>query len=175
MRVLWALLLQCLTPTTLESVTESRGQEGAGANEPERPPRRYRVVLVDEARVVERGEELRVWYLPEETGLIRAFEHPQALVDETSEERPPPPGVIWERSTELELVLHTVVICRNTRPWTERLGPLEYLERGRLHTLRHVVETQFLVVGNYRIEKLASRRLTHDLPEPGASQRPKRR
>lgn len=132
----------------------------------------YRVHLLDEATVVERGERVRVWFIPYGDAWIRAAEHPAATVELSSAERSGescPPGTIWQRSVELILPAKTPLLSRITSPLTERLEPMEYLKRGRLGTRRHVNESWFQVVGNYRIARLpAAPESYHDATESKA-------
>lgn len=119
-------------------------------------PATYRVHLVDEATVVERGERVRVWFLPFNDGWIRAKDHPAANLEEARADRRDencPPGTIWRRSIELLLPRNTPLLSRVTSPLVERLAPMEYLTKEKRGMRRHVEETWFAVVGNYRLVK----------------------
>lgn len=116
----------------------------------------FRVHLVDEATVVERGERVRVWFLPLEDSWIRAATHPSAETNlHDSGERDPgcPPGTVWQRHVELLLPRRTPLLSRVTTPLVERLNPIQYLTKDRRGVRRHVEETWFEVVGNYRISR----------------------
>lgn len=112
--------------------------------------------MIDEATVVERGERVRVWFLPYNDSWVRAKDHPQAGLEEVnSEERNPrcPPGTIWRREVELLLPAGTPLLSRVTTPLIEDLEPMEYLVRNKHTMRRHISETWFAVVGNYRLKK----------------------
>jgi hypothetical protein len=116
----------------------------------------YRVHLVDEATVVERGERLRVWFLPHNDTWIRAKDHPGAEQDEALSDRQDqhcPPGTIWKRQLELRLPPGTPLLSRVTTPLIEKMEALSYLMKERRGMRRHIEETWFVVVGNYRIKK----------------------
>jgi hypothetical protein len=122
------------------------------------PSASYRVHVVDEATVVARGQRLRVWYLGLNDGWVRAQDHPGAELEEAFADRRDkscPPGTIWRREIELVLPRGTPLLSRVTTPLVERLAPLEYLTKERRGMRRHVEETWFLVVGNYRLMKMA--------------------
>lgn len=111
-----------------------------------------RVLLVDEATVVPRGEELRVWFVELGQGWVKACDHPRAIDPETETEDGPPPGTVWRRATELSVPVGTRVMRRVTAPHIVRLDPLAYLERGKPGIERRVVESLYRVSGNYRLE-----------------------
>lgn len=120
------------------------------------PAATYRVHLVDEATVVARGERLRVWFLRLNDGWVRAKDHPDAELEEAFSERRDkacPPGTIWRREIELVLPRGTLLLSRVTTPLVEAYAPLDYLMKERHSVRRHVEETWFLVVGNYRLKK----------------------
>jgi hypothetical protein len=119
-------------------------------------PQRYRVRVTDEATVVERGERVRVWFLHLHDGWVRAADHPEADTEEArSEHRDAhcPPGTIWQRHVELKLAPGALLLSRVTRPLIERLDTLHYLTKERRGIRRHVEETWFEVIGNYRLKK----------------------
>lgn len=116
--------------------------------------------LIDEATVVDRGERLRVWFLRQKDTWVRAADHPEASVDLSSAETshaPCPPGTIWQRTVELLLPRHSLLLCRVTRPHIqESWSPIDYLKRGQWGTQRHITETYHRVVGNYRLVRVDS-------------------
>jgi hypothetical protein len=117
---------------------------------------KYRVHVIDEATVVDRGERVRVWFLPYNDSWVRAKDHPQAGLEEVnSEDRHPhcPPGTIWKREVEMLLPFGTPLLSRVTTPLIESLEPMEYLMRNKHTMRRHIEETWFVVVGNYRLKK----------------------
>ena len=121
------------------------------------PTATYRVHLVDEATVVARGQRLRVWFLGQNDGWVRAHEHPNAELEEAFAERRDrscPPGTIWRREIELTLPRGTPLLSRVSTPLVEAFAPLDYLTKERRGVRRHVEETWFLVVGNYRLKKM---------------------
>lgn len=109
------------------------------------------MLVIDEANVVSRGEELRVWFVQLADGWVRAHEHPAVIPPEGEDDEGPPPGTIWRRTTELSLPLGTTLMQRTTSPHVIRLDPLGYLERGPRAIDRRVRETLHRVVGNYRL------------------------
>lgn len=113
-----------------------------------------RIHVVDEASIVERGEQLRVWYVEEGQSFVKAHESPHAVKLE-GEDDEVPPGIVWRRSTELVLPRGTLLFCRVTSPRIEVRDPLEYLTRGELGMHRATRETFFRVLGNYRLEPVA--------------------
>ncbi len=130
----------------------------------------YRIQLVDEATIVERGERVRVWFLPLNDGWVRAKDHPLAQTEEAStDNRDPrcPPGVIWRRSIELLLPPKTHLLSRVTRPLIQKLGTMDYLTQSKYKMQRHVKESWFVLIGNYRLrssqepEKFAHDRKAH--------------
>lgn len=117
---------------------------------------RLRVHVEDDARIVERGERVRVWFLPFRDGWIRAKDHPDADLEWASSEAQDarcPPGVVWRRAIELSLPPGTHLLCRTTSPLVERMTPLDYLVRERRGVRRHVQEDWYRVTGNYRLSK----------------------
>ncbi|OQX68027.1 MAG: hypothetical protein B6A08_12075 [Sorangiineae bacterium NIC37A_2] len=130
----------------------SREDEKQG-REPAQTGPLCRVLVIDEANVVPRGEELRVWFVKLADGWVKAHEHPAVIPpEEDAEDEGPPPGTIWRRMTELTLPLGTILMQRTTSPHVIRLDPLGYLERGPRAIDRRVRETLYRVSGNYRIE-----------------------
>lgn len=118
--------------------------------------RKYRVHLVDEATVVDRGERVRVWFLPLADGWVRAKDHPAAELDEARADRADatcPPGTLWKRHIELTLDEGCPVLSRVTTPLVEKLDPMAYLVKERRSVRRHVEETWFAVSGNYRLTR----------------------
>jgi hypothetical protein len=113
---------------------------------------------MDEATVVERGEKVRVWFVPEGDTWVRAADHPEAVVEMASSERGDgscPPGTIWQRTVELSLPHGAALLSRTTTPAQVQLEPMEYLTRGQLGMRRRVHETWMRVAGNYRLERMA--------------------
>lgn len=122
------------------------------------PDATYRVHLIDEATVVQRGERLRVWFLELGDTWVRAKDHPSAQLDEVDAERRDPgcpPGTIWRRTIELVLPADTPLLSRVTTPLVERLDAMEYLTKERRGMRRHIEETWFRVAGNYRLAKIS--------------------
>jgi len=120
-------------------------------------PPQYRVHLLDEATVVERGERVRVWFMLHGDSWVRAADHPGATVEMSSSERGDgncPPGTVWQRSIDLVLPVETPLLSRTTSPRAEVLQPMEYLRRGKLGMNRSIQETWMRVVGNYRLARL---------------------
>jgi hypothetical protein len=117
---------------------------------------RCRVHLTDEATIVERGEQVKVWFLQFADIWIRAKDHPDAIVEEEgvdSNASRCPPGTVWQRSTDLLLNLGTPLLCRVTRPLIEAFETLDYMTRERRSMRRHIDEQWFVVAGNYRMVK----------------------
>ena len=116
---------------------------------------RYRVHLLDEATVVERGERVRVWFVPEGDTWVRAADHPEAEVEKEFSERGDscPPGTIWQRSIELVLAPRTPLLCRVTRPLIEALQTVDYMTKERRTMRRHVEERWFVLTGNYQMTR----------------------
>ncbi len=130
----------------------SRENEKQG-REPAQEAPLCRVLVIDEASVVPRGEELRVWFVQLKDGWVKAHEHPAVVPpDEGEEDEGPPPGTIWRRTTELSLPRGAILMQLTTSPHVIRLDPLGYLERGPRAIDRRVRETRYRVSGNYRIE-----------------------
>jgi hypothetical protein len=84
---------------------------------------------------------------------MKASEHPDQIPPEGDDSDATPPGVVWQRPVELRLPKGTRLLSRLTSPHVERLAPHEYLERGRLGVGRKVAEEEFVVVGNYRVQR----------------------
>jgi hypothetical protein len=116
------------------------------------PPPLCRLSLLDEARIVDHGEELVVWYVREGEEFTKAGEAQGAEPREPDAQEDAPPGIVWRRTTELLLPRGSVLMKRVTAPRITRTDPLEYLTRGNLGTHRSVREAYFRVTGNYRIE-----------------------
>jgi hypothetical protein len=137
----------------------------------------YRVHLIDEATVVERGERLRVWFLELKDGWVRAKDHPAAELEEVSAERRDqacPPGTIWRRTIELVLPAETLLLSRVTTPLLEHFDAMEYLTKERRAMRRHVEETWFIVSGNYRLSKISEPdRFSRARKAPPASSEPR--
>lgn len=123
-----------------------------------RPPATYRVHLVDEATVVERGERVRVWFLEWGDTWVRAKDHPAAELEEARADRRDqscPPGTIWRRTIELVLPAGCSLFSRVTTPLVETFDTMTYLTKERHTMRRHVSETWFTVAGNYRLAKIS--------------------
>ena len=104
---------------------------------------------------MERGERIRVWFLPLNDGWVRAKDHPDAELEEASTDRRDtrcPPGTIWRRSIEVMLAPGTPLLSRVTRPLVEKLGTMDYLTRNKRGMRRHIDEKWFKVYGNYRLK-----------------------
>ncbi len=122
----------------------------------ESPHPLFRVHLLDEATVVERGEQVKVWFLPWQDSWIRAKDHPAAELEEVSSDRRAtgcPAGTIWQRHIELTLPPKTPLLCRVTRPLIESLRTVDYMTRDRKLVRRHVDELWYILVGNYRMTR----------------------
>lgn len=112
--------------------------------------------LIDEATIVDRGERVRVWFVPLGDTWIRAESHPTAQSDEVRSSLDAsacPPGTVWQRVVELTLPKGTPLLSRVTSPLTETFDPIDYLVKERRGVRRKVDETWFCVSGNYRLTK----------------------
>lgn len=136
--------------------------EGLGSVQPEvvaepdptQKPTLFRASLIDEATIVERGERVKVWFLPWGETWIRAKDHPSAQLEEVSSlmrATQCPAGTVWQRSIEIALAPRTPLLCRITRPLIESLETLDYMTKDRRMMRRHVEERWYLLVGNYRL------------------------
>lgn len=117
----------------------------------------YRVNVLDQAVVAERGQRVTVWVVEFNDGWIRAKDHPQAETAEERAERPAdrcPAGTIWRRSIEFKAPHGTKLRCIVSSPHTERLTPVEYLTRGKHRVGRKLSESLFRVAGNYRLTRV---------------------
>ncbi len=113
----------------------------------------YRIHLVDRAKIVPHGEEVRVWFLQDNDAWVRAKEHPKAELQTANSERADnrcPPGVVWIRHIELRLVKGTLLLCRTSSPLAQQGDMLDFLTRGASRSRRQVREQYHRVVGNYR-------------------------
>lgn len=134
-------------PGSRKGQTSAR-ESGSGTEAPT-----CRILLVDEAHIVARGEALRVWFVALGQGWVKACEHPAVIPQDGPEmEDGLPPGTVWRRATEISVPLGTLIMSRATQPNILRLDPLAYLVRGKVATERRVVETLYRATGNYRIE-----------------------
>lgn len=114
----------------------------------------FRASLIDEATIVERGERVKVWFLPCGETWIRAKDHPSAQSDEVSSDARTtrcPAGTVWQRTIEIALAPKTPLLCRITRPLIESLQTVDYMTKDRRAMRRHVEERWYLLVGNYRL------------------------
>lgn len=105
---------------------------------------------------MERGERLRVWFVPYNDSWIRAKDHPDAEKEEAFSDRRDqrcPPGTIWKREIEVKLPPGTHLLSRVTTPLVEEMDAMDYLLKERRGMRRHVEEFWFQVVGNYRTMK----------------------
>src|SRR5690606_16137145 len=161
------------------SLAEGLGsiQPGAVA-EPDPTQKRalFRASLIDEATIVERGERVKVWFLPWGETWIRAKDHPNAQLDEVSSfarATQCPAGTVWQRSIEIALAPRTPLLCRITRPLIESFQTLDYMTKDRRMMRRHVEERWYLLVGNYRLTpsqepaSFASARQEHEQRKSG--------
>lgn len=115
---------------------------------------KFRAQLIDEATVVERGEQVKVWFVPLRDSWVRAKDHPGAVVDGDSGEQNTnfcPPGTIWQRTIELTLPAKTPLLCRVTRPLIESWATVDYFTKDRRAVRRHVEERWYRLIGNYRM------------------------
>lgn len=115
---------------------------------------KFRAQLIDEATVVERGEQVKVWFVPLNDAWVRAKDHPLAVVDGDSGENNAsfcPPGTIWQRTIELTLPAKTPLLCRVTRPLVESWATVDYFTKDRRAMRRHVEERWYRLIGNYRM------------------------
>lgn len=113
----------------------------------------YRIHLVDQAKIVPHGEEVRVWFLKENDVWVRAKEHPQAELETSNSERADqrcPAGVVWIRHIDLRLLKGTLLLCRTSSPLAQRGDMLDFLTRGASRSRRQVREQYHQVIGNYR-------------------------
>ena len=116
-----------------------------------------RVVLVDEAVVAKRGEQVVVWFVRQGAGWVRAAEHPRALVSEARADRQDehcPPGTIWRRTVTLELERGTLLRRNTSRPHEKRMSPMQHLLSGSLEKRRELREVHFCVLEGGRIERV---------------------
>ena len=135
--------------------------------------RLYRVSLIDHASIVERGEQLQVWWVRVNDAWVRAPEHPNANIEleSSSDEevvltgfrRTCAPGVIWRRCTELLLEPGTRLLRRQTRPRTRNLSVMGYLTLGVPRAQRVMQEREFQLVGNYRLVPVGRMQLSTDV------------
>jgi hypothetical protein len=117
---------------------------------------KFRAHLVDEATVVERGEQVKVWFVPFRDSWIRAKDHPDAELDEVSSEARSvrcPPGTIWQRRIDITLPVKTPLLCRVTEPLIETMGMIDYMTRERRGMRRHIDERWYALTGNYRLTR----------------------
>lgn len=115
---------------------------------------RFRAQLMDEATIVERGEQLKVWFVPLHDSWVRAKDHPAAEIQDDGSEAASaacPAGTVWQRSIEILLPPKTPLLCRVTRPLLESFQTLDYITKERRGLRRQVEERWFLLVGNYRL------------------------
>lgn len=120
---------------------------------------RYRVALTERASIVDRGEQVELWFVRVNDAWVRAVEHPGASVESSSLDDEPaepggnrcPSGTIWIRTTELVLAPGTQLLQRQSAPRPRRLSVMSYLKQGLATTQRVVRERHFVVTGNYRL------------------------
>lgn len=120
---------------------------------------RYRVALTERGSVVERGEQVELWFVRAQDAWLRAPEHPSAAIESSSLDHEPaesgsercPSGTIWVRTTELVLAPGTHLMLRQSAPRPRRLSVMNYLKQGLATTQRLVRERHFVVTGNYRL------------------------
>lgn len=113
------------------------------------------MVLVDEAVVARRGEQVVVWFVRLGAGWVRAAEHPRAEVAEARADRQDehcPPGTIWRRGITLELEPGTMLRKTMSRPQDRRMSPMEHLLSGSLEKRRELREAHFRVLAGGRLE-----------------------
>lgn len=116
----------------------------------------FRIVLLDEAVVAERGEQVVVWFVRLGSAWVRAAEHPRAETSEARADRQDescPPGTIWRRTVTLELEVGTHLRRTLSRPHSKRMSPMEHLLSGSLEKRREVRETHFRVERGGRLER----------------------
>ena len=133
---------------------DNLGAMSTATDESEEP--KFRAHLVDEATIVDRGERVKVWFIPWQSTWIRAKDHPDATVDEVSSDARAnrcPPGTVWQRSIELSLLPRTPLLCRITRPLLESLGTVDYMTKDRRSVRRQVDELWYVLVGNYKLKR----------------------
>lgn len=142
---------------------EVRRQPLGGSQSPAQTPQvtqevpNVRVVLVDEAVVAERGEQVVVWFVRLGSGWVRAAEHPHARVAEERADRQDehcPPGTIWRRTVTLELERGCLLRKTTSRPLAKRMSPMEHLMSGSLEKRRELREIHFRVLPGGRIERV---------------------
>jgi len=140
--------------TNLAEGLRSVQPEVVAEPDPTQKPPLFRASLIDEATIVERGERVKVWFLPWGETWIRAKDHPNAQLDEVSSltrATQCPAGTVWQRSIEIALAPRTPLLCRITRPLIENFQTLDYMTKDRRMMRRHVEERWYLLVGNYRL------------------------
>jgi len=116
----------------------------------------FRIVLLDEAVVAERGERVTVWFVRLGAGWVRATDHPEARVLEVRADRQDthcPPGTIWRRTVELDLEQGTRLRRTVSRPQAKRMSPIEHLLSGSLEKRRQLWEAHFRVLASGRLER----------------------
>lgn len=119
--------------------------------------------MTDEATIVPRGEQVRIWWVKLNDGWVRAREYPGAEVELGAGDRCPP-GTVWRREVELVLPRGSLLRCAVSDPApVERMAPLEYLRREIRNVQRRTKVRTFRVAGNYRLARAEEL----DPPPPG--------
>jgi hypothetical protein len=123
----------------------------------------YRVAVVEEARIVERGERRVKWFVRHQGSWLAVGEHPTVNVDteavgeperdseETEFSQRCPPGTVWQRHYELSLARGTPLMSVSTAPRVRRESTLWYLSHGLGRAEVVYQQRQFVVAGNYRL------------------------
>ena len=127
------------------------------STEPDLTPnlRRYHVSVVEEARIVERGERRRKWFVRARHDWVRVGDHASAVLEETDDDSARcPPGIVWQRRFELVLPRGTRLMALSTFPRVQPRSTLWYLNHGASRAELVYQQRQYRVVGNYRLVEL---------------------
>lgn len=132
--------------------------ESTTAAHAEQAPR-YRVSVVEEAVIVERGERRRKWFVRHQEEWLRVEDYPGAVLETLDDESARcPPGIVWQRSYEVVLSRGARLMAVSTFPRLRARSTLWYLNHGLATRELVYQQHQYTVAGNYRLVELGQMR-----------------
>ena len=115
----------------------------------------YRVSVVEQAVIVERGERRRKWFVRHEEDWVRVGDYPGAILEAVDDDSARcPPGIVWQRAFELVLPRRTRLMAVSTFPRVRARSTLWYLSHGVGSAELVYQQHQYIVTGNYRLVEL---------------------
>jgi hypothetical protein len=113
---------------------------------------RYRISVVEDAVIVERGERRRKWFVRDGDEWLRVSDFPGAVLETGDDDSDRcPRGVVWQRCYELSLARGTLLMTVSSFPRAGARSTFWYLNHGVGQAELVYQQRQYVVAGNYRL------------------------